>query len=303
MAEGNESALLSILSSRNDKKDTRIFAHAAAETMTVIHDSFLPKSPKGGVPNAVSSGPTSFHAQETGYLEVFPRVSSRPPKLLQDLDAILVDRLRHNDRMASMATLLTKDRDPGLSINLSLDAHRQALTMFIESFSTYTGLLSKIQAEFEAALDQGLHCTMENVEMRLRIYEEEQKRNKAVGDLRSKMMESELEYRKAAFARLQELKIRMDRTIKRASHADRELAVMKQDEQRLREVVAKLRQQHQHLLNLQRQEQVWTALPHSSSMENLSVKALTTEDEIWLDQEYTSSTSILLKSTEPALES
>jgi hypothetical protein len=37
----------------------------------------------------------------------------------------------------------------------------------------------------------------------------------------------ELEYRKAAFARLQELKIRMDRTIKRASHADRELAVMK----------------------------------------------------------------------------
>jgi hypothetical protein len=121
---------------------------------------------------------------------------------------------------------------------------RQALTMFIESFSTYTGLLSKIQvfscclfhlkekikardwtlnilllahlpplrplsrnccisdmlshcyvllvqAEFEAALDQGLHCTMENVEMRLRIYEEEQKRNKAVGDLRSKMMESE----------------------------------------------------------------------------------------------------------------
>jgi len=76
-----------------------------------------------------------------------------------------------------------------------------------------------------------------------------------------------------------------------------------QDEQRLREVVAKLRQQHQHLLNLQRQEQVWTALPHSSSMENLSVKALTTEDEIWLDQEYTSSTSILLKSTEPALES
>ncbi|GAX85617.1 hypothetical protein CEUSTIGMA_g13032.t1 [Chlamydomonas eustigma] len=301
MSEAHESALLSILSSRNDKKDTRIFAHAAAETMTVIHDSFLSKSPKG---RGINTGPAvsaNFHAQESGFLEVFPRVSSRPPKLLQDLDAVLVDRLRHNDRMASMATLLTKDRDPGLSTNLSLDAHRQALTMFIDSFSTYTGLLSKIQAEFEASLDQGLRCTMENVEMRLRIYEEEQKRNKAVGDLRSKVMESELEYRKAAFARLQELKIRMDRAVKRASNADRELAVIKQDEQRLREVVAKLRQQHQHLLGLQRQEQVWAALPHSSSMENMNVRALTKEDEVWLDQEYTSSTSIPVKSTEPVL--
>lgn len=33
----------------------------------------------------------------------------------------------------------------------------------------------------------------------------------------------ELEYRKAAFARLQELKIRMDRAVKRASIVEREL--------------------------------------------------------------------------------
>lgn len=54
-------------------------------------------------------------------------MASRPPKLLQELEAIAVDRLRINDKAASVAPIgVAKDRDPKLSANLSLDAHRQA---------------------------------------------------------------------------------------------------------------------------------------------------------------------------------
>ena len=38
------------------------------------------------------------------------------------------------------------------------------------------------------------------------------------------ILAGELEYRTAAFARLQELKVKMDRAVKRASLAERELA-------------------------------------------------------------------------------
>lgn len=62
---------------------------------------------------------------EHPYVQVFPRAASRPPRLLQELQALLVDRLRVNDRLASTSTLLAKERDPGMAANLLLDGHRQ----------------------------------------------------------------------------------------------------------------------------------------------------------------------------------
>lgn len=56
-----------------------------------------------------------------------------------------MDRLRNNDKATSTAPLLTKDRDPGMATNLSLDAHRQTLSAFIGGFSTYTALLTRVQ--------------------------------------------------------------------------------------------------------------------------------------------------------------
>lgn len=72
-------------------------------------------------------------------------MASRPPRLLQDLESQLVDRLRANDKTVSTALLVTKDRDPGMSANLSLDAHRHVLAAFTQGFTTYTGLLSAVQ--------------------------------------------------------------------------------------------------------------------------------------------------------------
>ena len=65
-ANGSMYTCRSLLTNRQDRKDTRVFAHAAAETMGVIFDSYQQtlKSP-GTAPMA----PT-FHSQETGFLEV-----------------------------------------------------------------------------------------------------------------------------------------------------------------------------------------------------------------------------------------
>ena len=65
------------------------------------------------------------HIHSRTKTQVFPRVPSRPPRLLQELEALLVDRLRVNDRLASTSMLLAKERDPGMAANLSLDDHRQ----------------------------------------------------------------------------------------------------------------------------------------------------------------------------------
>lgn len=75
----NESILLNLLRTRSNKKDTLVYAHAAAETQNTINESYHPTSNKGG-------------QTEAGYLEVFPRTASRPPRLLADLEALLIDR-------------------------------------------------------------------------------------------------------------------------------------------------------------------------------------------------------------------
>jgi hypothetical protein len=58
-------------------------------------------------------------------LQVFPRVASRPPRLLQELESMLVDRLRAADKAVCTSMLLPRERDSRMAANLSLDAHRQ----------------------------------------------------------------------------------------------------------------------------------------------------------------------------------
>ena len=69
-----ENACRSLLQDRKDRKDTRVFAHAAAETMGAIFDTYQqqakPRSPQGRG-SSMHTGPALFHSQETGFLEVW----------------------------------------------------------------------------------------------------------------------------------------------------------------------------------------------------------------------------------------
>ncbi|KAG1672237.1 hypothetical protein FOA52_002938 [Chlamydomonas sp. UWO 241] len=237
---------------------------------------------------------------EPGFLEVFPKVASRPPRLLQDLEASLIDRLRANDKAVSTAPLVTKDRDPGMAANLSLDAHRAVFASFTQGFTTYTRLLSAVQADFDTALDQGLACASENVAMRLQINEQQGRRLRAQSELRSKIMAGELEYRKEAFARLQDLKVRMDRAVKRAGIAEKEVASVQKDEVRMRGLVAKLSAQNAALRALQTAETKWAEAPTAGAMAGMTIGAMSTEDEVWLEQEYVSTTKAPFTSDTPS---
>lgn len=274
-AQAQQSELANMLAAKQGR-DARVFAHATAETQSHINGNFNNSRP------VTRCTPM----QEPGFLEVFPRVASRPPRLLQDLEAQLVDRLRANDKAASTLPLLSKDRDPKMSANLTLEANQHVLMSFVSGFSSFTELLSSIMEEFNAALDEGLRCTHENVRLRDQIAEEKEKRFRACADATAKVMAGELEYRKAAFARLQELKLRVTRAVKRASAMEKELKEVQEEEARINSVVDRLKATQASLSGLKQAETVWATKPTSTPMGTMSVGPLTEEDRAWLDAEY-----------------
>ncbi|KAG2490611.1 hypothetical protein HYH03_011003 [Edaphochlamys debaryana] len=264
------------------RNEVRIFAHAAAETQVAIKDALANKfsATRAGLDSITQS------ANDPGFLEVFPRVASRPPKLLQELEAILVDRLRANDKTASLQPLgAARDRDPKLSANLSLDGHRQVLAAFVAGFSTYAPLLSRIQAEFDRALNEGVRSAQENVEMRYAMAQNELARERATAEVRGQVLSEDLGFRASALARLQELRERAVRAEKKKTLAEKDLREALAEEGRMRALVEQLRATHTKLTELVAEEERWTTKPLSGHLLGLSVGPLTKEDEMFLEQE------------------
>lgn len=267
-----------VLSPDRQRKDTRIFAHAAAETQVAIKDALTLKN------RTVES--FTYSANEPGFLEVFPRVASRPPKLLQELEAIIVDRLRVNDKAASLTAIgSAKDRDPKLSANLSLDAHRQVFSAFIHGFSTYSPLLARIQAEFDRALNDGVRCAQENVEMRTLMARNEMQRERAAANVRGQVLAEDLTFRASSLQSLQDLNERVTRAEKKKMLAEKDLKEAQNEEARMRAVVAELRKSNRKLLELVDAEDQWAAKPLSQHIATMAVGPLTKEDEDFLEQE------------------
>ncbi|EFJ52573.1 hypothetical protein VOLCADRAFT_103061 [Volvox carteri f. nagariensis] len=260
----------------------RIFAHAAAETQVAIKDALASKfaGTRSGTDTITQS------ANDPGFLEVFPRVASRPPKLLQELEAILVDRLRANDKAASVGPLgCARDRDPKLSANLSLDGHRQVLAAFVTGFSTYAPLLSRIQAEFDRALNEGVRSAQENVEMRFAMARNELAREKATAEVRGQVLAEDLSFRAVALSRLQELRDRAARAEKKKLTAEKDLREALGEQARMRSLVEQLRASNAKLVDLLAEEERWTTKPLSGQIKSLKIGPLTKEDEAFLEQE------------------
>lgn len=70
--------------------------------------------------------------------------------------------------------------------------------------------------------------------------------------------------------------------------AERQLMVVRQEEERMAALVVKLKHQQVTLHALQKQEQAWADLPNSTALEQMNIGALTLDDDAWLEQEYTS---------------
>ncbi|KAG2425812.1 hypothetical protein HXX76_013437 [Chlamydomonas incerta] len=265
------------------RNDVRIFAHAAAETQVAIKDALAHKFNTGrsGAPDSIAAG-----VNDPGFLEVFPRVASRPPKLLQELEAILVDRLRANDKAASTTVLgSARERDPKLSANLSLDGHRQVMSAFVAGFSTYGPLLSRIQAEFDRALNEGVRSAQENVEMRYQMASNELARERATAEVRGQVLSEDLPFRAAALSKLQELRERAVRAEKKKTLAEKDLRDAQAEEARMRALVESLRGTNTKLQELLVEEDKWAAKPLSGSLVAMPIGPLTKADEEFLEQE------------------
>eukprot|EP00198_Chlamydomonas_reinhardtii_P000499 XP_001689834.1 predicted protein [Chlamydomonas reinhardtii] len=265
------------------RNDVRIFAHAAAETQVAIKDALAHKfnTARSGAADSIAAG-----VNDPGFLEVFPRVASRPPKLLQELEAILVDRLRANDKAASMTVLgSARERDPKLSANLSLDGHRQVMSAFIAGFSTYAPLLSRIQAEFDRALNEGVRSAQENVEMRYQMASNELARERATAEVRGQVLAEDLSFRAAALSKLQELRERAVRAEKKKLLAEKDLRDAQAEEARMRALVESLRGTNNKLQELLIEEDRWAAKPLSGHLVGMPIGPLTKADEEFLEQE------------------
>eukprot|EP00878_Enallax_costatus_P040747 GHUV01047109.1.p1 GENE.GHUV01047109.1~~GHUV01047109.1.p1 ORF type:complete len:231 (+),score=59.13 GHUV01047109.1:394-1086(+) len=104
-------------------------------------------------------------------MQVFPprAAGSRPPVLLQTLEAQLLEATNTASRAASAGP--HQIRDPQLAANLALDCHRKVFQSFIDGFGVYGPLLSQIKRVFNRAIEDGLKDGLENSELRQQLLE------------------------------------------------------------------------------------------------------------------------------------
>eukprot|EP00873_Tetraselmis_striata_P013909 jgi/Tetstr1/434173/TSEL_023284.t1 len=133
---------------------TRVYAHVTAEAQIAIGNPFTSTKRNPAMDGKSDRSKPIQSLDDNGFLEVYPRSSSRQPHLLQQLEILLQDRLHKGEKLAS--PLGPGHRNPAIAANLKLHAHRDVWDAFISSFGTYQPLMAEIKKEYDAALHQSL---------------------------------------------------------------------------------------------------------------------------------------------------
>ncbi|KAA6423704.1 MAG: hypothetical protein FRX49_06275 [Trebouxia sp. A1-2] len=97
--------------------------------------------------------------------QVYPKNNIRRPKLLEQL----LDMLAHKMCAAEMivdANLVPGQRNPDAAVCLKLDVYREIFEAFIDGFAAYRPLLAQVKDAYDTALQQGLQCALENMDLR-----------------------------------------------------------------------------------------------------------------------------------------
>ncbi|KAK9810464.1 hypothetical protein WJX72_011099 [[Myrmecia] bisecta] len=118
----------------------------------------------------------------TGFLEVYPKGGSKQPKLLEQLQAMLAEKLREAEKLAAPHT--PGSRSSTAATGLQLHVHRQVFDSFIQGFAAYQPLLYRIKAAYDGALDDALHCAHENSRLRTELAAAAQRHAAAVQQAR-----------------------------------------------------------------------------------------------------------------------
>ena len=96
-----------------------------------------------------------------GYYEVYPRGGGRKPALLVQLESLLAEQLRLSEKLASVKGGIHGADYRDESGALALEAHRAVFDAFINAFTTYRPLLTKVKEHYDRALDRALRSEHE----------------------------------------------------------------------------------------------------------------------------------------------
>lgn len=220
---------------------------------------------------------------DAAYLEVFPRHANRNPRLLEELQAELLERLTLNQR-AACATL-HQPRDPNIAANLALDAHRQVLSSFIAGFPGFAELLTRIKTEMDDVIDAGTKCAMENAALQQQLQTVKEQRKQSAARVR---MDSQM----AAARELVQVQRDVDEADghramveRRAAAAARELETAGQQLARQQQLLDELKATNARLKLAAGVEDRWQKGPLAAAMADLMVGPLsrTEEDQLEAD--------------------
>jgi len=177
-----------------------------------------------GVGGATEKGGGTFSdAKNPGFLEVFPRLGKRQPLLLENLEAFLEDQIAQAERMAATEERVRHvDRDEGVTANMRLDAHRQCFQAFIQAFTTYRPLLTRIKNEYDHALDVALRSECENSQMRLELSQAEARQARMVQEVRAQSAAEAAASRAELHQLLEAMERRAEAAETKAAAAERE---------------------------------------------------------------------------------
>lgn len=213
---------------------------------------------KGLVPELYRKpGSLSAHRQmqdSSGYLEVFPRIGKKQPRLLENLEIMLSDKLRAAEKLSTPGGTLGK---APVAANMSLDAHRQCFDAFIQAFNTYKPLLNKIKQEYDTALDAALRAEHENIHMRAELKMFEKKNARSVEEARAGAAAQAAEFRAELYSKLEDMEQRAIAAETRAEKAEADAAEAREKEAEATATAEEYRQANASLRQLMLDESTW----------------------------------------------
>eukprot|EP00878_Enallax_costatus_P043485 GHUV01051482.1.p1 GENE.GHUV01051482.1~~GHUV01051482.1.p1 ORF type:complete len:253 (+),score=76.86 GHUV01051482.1:179-937(+) len=214
-------------------------------------------------------------AQEVGFIEVFPprAAGSRPPVLLQTLEAQLLEATNTASRAASAGP--HQIRDPQLAANLALDCHRKVFQSFIDGFGVYGPLLSQIKRVFNRAIEDGLKDGLENSELRQQLLEVRREQAAAEAAGRAEVIDGQQPLREELYHAIAAMQARLSAAERRRNLAAKDLNRSKQELERIRGLAKAGKATKQRLVDSAAAEAEWLTKPGASGIIAMTAGPLT----------------------------
>ena len=115
--------------------------------------------------------------------------------MLVQLESLLSEQLRLSEKLASVKGGIHGSDYRDESGALALEAHRAVFDAFINAFTTYRPLLTKVKEHYDRSLDRALRSEHENVQMRSELKAMELRKGREVETARAEAIATAATFR------------------------------------------------------------------------------------------------------------